>query len=353
MNNGEYNGGENGGFEEKEELIGVFEPTVDLGREKNNFSKLGFGISFFILVIMLSSLIIDLVVYNVFPDIYYSNLYINLLSPICIYGFGLPVLLLLIGKMSKKAPEKQKMKFGSWMLILLVCFGLMYIGANLGNQMMDNISRYFGNEYGNPVESMIDYSNLWITAIFVVIIAPIGEELIFRKLIIDRTAQYGSFVSIMLSALIFGLMHSNFSQFFYAFALGIVFGYVYYNTGNVFLTMALHAAVNFVGSIVTSFLQMGLNDLITDLNAANGMDLDVILEHGFVILSVLLYDVFVYGTMACAIVLPIVLRKRIVLKKGEVALPRGKALSTVISNAGMITMIVFFGLRFLLSILPA
>ena len=193
-----------------------------------------------------------------------------------------------------------------------------------------------------------------MTAIFTVVIAPIGEELLFRKLIIDRTMKYGSVVSILLSAFLFGLMHGNFSQFFYAFALGIVLGYVYFNTGKIYLTIALHAAVNFVGSILTSFLQMGLQGYMDDLAAVtNDVEVfGVLANHWPAVMTVMIYNLLVNLSMVFAIILPIIFRKRIVVQKGEVMLPRGKAFSTVLLNAGMITAISVFAFNFILSILP-
>jgi len=57
--------------------------------------------------------------------------------------------------------------------------------------------------------------------------------------------------------------------------------------------------------------------------------------------------------MICAIVLPIVLRKKIVLEKGEIEIPKGRAISTVVLNAGMIVMLVVYILEFVLNLIPA
>jgi membrane protease YdiL (CAAX protease family) len=74
----------------------------------------------------------------------------------------------------------------------------MYIGSFVGNYVMALASEIVGYDYNNMLESVIDDNNLWVTAIFTVVIAPIGEEFVFRKLIIDRTAKYGCFISVML-----------------------------------------------------------------------------------------------------------------------------------------------------------
>lgn len=52
------------------------------------------------------------------------------------------------------------------------------------------------------------------------IIGPIFEEILFRKILIDKTIKYGARISIIISALLFGLFHGNVNQFFYAFLMG-------------------------------------------------------------------------------------------------------------------------------------
>ena len=356
MNNGNFDPFDSSsGGNYNEEIVFDFQPSADLKKEKRNFSRLGFGMAFLMLTVLVTVLVIEIIVYALSPEFYNSMLFLNLLSPVCIYGFGLPVLWMFMRKMEVKVPERQKMKISEWLVIFVICMGLMYLGANIGNKVLEMISGLFGGyQYSNPVESLIDYNSLWLTAIFTVVVAPIGEEFIFRKLIIDRTSKYGSVVSILISAFLFGLMHGNFSQFFYAFALGIVLGYVYFKTGNVWLTVALHAAINFVGSIFTSLLQMGLQDYFNDL-AARTEDFElfaVIADHWGAMLVVMVYNLIINLSMVFAIILPIIFRKRIVLQRGEITLPKGRGFSTVLMNAGMITAMIVFGFQFLLSILP-
>ena len=341
-------------FDGGEEIILDFPPIADIEKEKRVFSRLGFGMALFVLTVLLSSFVVVIVAGLIGGDFVNSVLFDNLLSPICIYGFGLPVLMAVIGKMDISVPEKKQMKLSSWLLILLVGFGLMYIGAYIGNSVMSGLSQAFHYDYSNGLNDLIDYNSLWITAIFMVVVAPIGEEFIFRKLIIDRTGKYGSVVSILLSALMFGLMHSNFYQFFYAFALGIVLGYVYYNTGKLHLTILLHAVLNFSGSILATLLQGGLDSLMSDIENASedALLIDVLSEHWATILFTVIFELFVLGAMACAIIIPIVMRRRIAISKGEVQLPRHQTFSTVMMNAGMIVMMAVFAVNFALNLLP-
>jgi hypothetical protein len=60
-----------------------------------------------------------------------------------------------------------------------------------------------------------------------------------------------------------------------------------------------------------------------------------------------------WGAIVCAIVLPIVFRKKIILEKGEVQIPRGAGFSTLFLSAGGIVMLVLYFLEIALSLLPS
>ena len=204
------------------------EEKFDIAPVKKDFSKIGFGFLIFSGITLLVSLIIQLVVVSVSEEIYYSHLFLNLLTPVSMYVFALPVLIAFWRGVKPCPPEKRKMRLGEWLLYLIVGLGLMYIGAMIGNNVMSSLSVLTGNDYQNGLNAVVD-GNMWVTAFFVVLIAPIGEEFVFRKLLIDRTGKYGCFISALMSGLVFGLMHANLYQFFYATLLGFVLGYLYYN----------------------------------------------------------------------------------------------------------------------------
>jgi membrane protease YdiL (CAAX protease family) len=92
--------------------------------------------------------------------------------------------------------------------------------------------------------------------LFMVILAPLGEELIFRGIILDGLLKkYSAWKAIIVSALIFGAIHLNPWQFIPGFTLGIFFGWIYYHTQrNILQTFILHAVVNLSG-FATHFLE--------------------------------------------------------------------------------------------------
>lgn len=103
--------------------------------------------------------------------------------------------------------------------------------------------------------------------ILMVIAAPILEELIFRGIILDGLlSKYTPFKSILISSLLFGLVHLNPWQFVTGFMIGIFMGWVYYNTRSVLPTIIIHAAANLVGFSVRIFAdaESSLNNTLAD-----------------------------------------------------------------------------------------
>ena len=113
----------------------------------------------------------------------------------------------------------------------MICMGGVYFGCLIRQFLMTIVSVITGETMVHQVEEMIMDMSLWAVILSAVILAPIMEELIFRKLVLDRLAGYGPAVAMSVSALVFGLAHGNFYQFFYAFLLGLIFAYIYLHTG--------------------------------------------------------------------------------------------------------------------------
>ncbi len=331
--------------------------SVDLRQERLHISKIGFGIAVFVLV---NSLIQFALLYllKFLPGDLLGNLIVrNLLSPVSIYLFALPVLLLFLSRVPVGEGKKDRLPFGGWLLILVVAFGFMYIGNYIGIGVNALLSSLTGGDTSNPVAELMSMEILLVNILSVVIIAPIGEELIFRKLLMDRLNRYGGVTSILISGLAFGLMHGNFSQFFYATLLGFLLGYVYYRTGKIRLTITLHAAINLVGGILPTLISSELTKMYEEygemLNAPTSQGLgEMFLKYGWAIFGMLFMLVFMIATVITAVVIPIVLRKKIKLEKGDTVLPRGKRFQTVVLNAGMLLAFVLLAYPFIINLIP-
>lgn len=325
---------------------------------RKRFSVIGLGFALYTAISLVVALVIQIAAIIIDPQIVENILFLNVVTPVSLYVFALPVLLLVLYLFGAKgeAPEKKKMGILSLPLIFLVSFGLMYLGSFVGQGVMWGFTQAVGYDYANALESMIDNDSMWITVVFMCIVAPIGEEFVFRKLIIDRTHKYGGFVSILFSGLLFGLMHANFYQFFYAFALGLVLGYVYYSTGNIWYGIGLHAAINFVGSVLVSYLDAAVTEMTYAMIGVDMQSIDASLafyeEYGLILVAEYGFFLLVIASMISAIVLPIVFRNEIVLERKLPMLPRGKTLGAAFLNVGVILLLLVYIFEFIISLIP-
>ena len=92
----------------------------------------------------------------------------------------------------------------------------------------------------------------------VVVLGPIAEELALRGVSLGYASRALPFwAANLLQAGLFGLMHLNLVQGLYAFALGLVLGYVYHKCGNIIIPCILHMLYNGISTFVGDHLFFG------------------------------------------------------------------------------------------------
>ena len=167
---------------------------------------------------------------------------------------GFPFIWLLMRSVPKVKLEKRSLSFGQWFGFLMMTEGLMMAGSLIGSPIHTILTQPFTGETISNTTSAIQNSHIIVNTIGAGLGAPIFEELIFRKVLIDRTIRYGEYVSIVMSGVMFGLLHGNFQQFFFATLGGMLFAYVYIRTGRIRYSIFLHMAINLSSSLVMQTL---------------------------------------------------------------------------------------------------
>ncbi len=92
--------------------------------------------------------------------------------------------------------------------------------------------------------------------VMIAIVAPIGEELLFRGIMLRFAAKkmVGSiFWPIALTAVLFGTMHGNVVGLPSLIISGLLLGYIYYLTGSLVMSIFAHAIVNGSQAIIIYF----------------------------------------------------------------------------------------------------
>ena len=94
-----------------------------------------------------------------------------------------------------------------------------------------------------------------LLAIYICIVGPVLEELIYRGVVLRRLLPGGARQAILLSALCFGLMHHDLNQGLSAFWCGLIFGYaaLHYGLGT---SIGLHIAGNSIAEALPLLRQV-------------------------------------------------------------------------------------------------
>jgi membrane protease YdiL (CAAX protease family) len=216
--------------------------------------NIGLAYAIFSIVITCVQLLVSVGFGTLFPGFVQSNsvIFSLMLVMISVDMIGFPLIFGLTGKIPTRDIPKTKIGFFGFIPFIFMTFAILVPGMIVGTLVHTLMTIPFGGNGSNAVAELLVGSNPIPRIIVIGILAPIFEELIFRKLLIDRLSRYGSFIAIIVSGLFFGLFHGNFSQFFFATGIGILFAFLYSKTGKIHLTIILHMIVNMYTSVITT-----------------------------------------------------------------------------------------------------
>lgn len=96
--------------------------------------------------------------------------------------------------------------------------------------------------------------NIYIALFGSVIIGPILEELVFRYLIYNNLNKFNNKnTSIILSSLIFALVHNGFINIVYAFIIGTILTIIYSKNKNIKEVIILHMVANLMSLLIKEY----------------------------------------------------------------------------------------------------
>ena len=320
------------------------EKTARSKEQSRQFSRLGLVLFAFMGVAFAAQLVLIVITMLVGLvgglDVDFENQTVQIvISAISMYGVAFPVAALLMRLIPKQGrPGGETWSAMQLAACLVICIGIGFVGILL-SQFVDVVFPSGGD--GVQPEDMMTGAGMLLNIAMVVFAAPVVEELLYRKMLIDRIAAYGDGVSVVVSGLLFGLAHGNFSQFFYAFGLGALFAYVYIKTGHIGYTIGFHMFFNLIGGVFTVELNKGLMEvrdpagMVARLEQLFGVDLGPVVP---LVCSALL-TVYLVMSVVCAVgglVILISRRKEIVFRPGEKPMVWGRRFSAVVLNPGVI-----------------
>jgi hypothetical protein len=103
----------------------------------------------------------------------------------------------------------------------------------------------------SDVVNKIFSGEITVVVLYIVLFAPIVEELIFRGVMLTKLLPVLPFFAAnILQAAIFGIYHWNIIQGVYAFGIGLLFGYVSHRFRSLAASILLHMAINSTAFLV-------------------------------------------------------------------------------------------------------
>ncbi len=134
----------------------------------------------------------------------------------------------------------KKIKISTALMVVLFTFMVMPLTT-----LINAISMMFVDNAVLTMSEVLLEMPFIVTFFMVAIFAPFCEEFVFRGIIFKGYRKIGSaFASVLLSGILFGLMHLNFNQAGYALVIGIGMALLVEATGSIFSSMICHFVYN-------------------------------------------------------------------------------------------------------------
>lgn len=158
----------------------------------------------------------------------------------------------------KKTKMALKLKNVLWCVLisLIAVFGLIYFVG-----LFDTIFQNWGYVEEPSAFACTTFIRFFISVIIAAVIPAIMEELVFRGIIFKGLKQKGYWFAIVVSSVMFFIVHLSLSSIIYPLIMGIIFCFIVQKTGNVVYSIIVHFCNNFLVLLI-QYLQYAINKQI-------------------------------------------------------------------------------------------
>ncbi len=159
----------------------------------------------------------------------------------------------------KRVPTKQmfysnkKMTVGAFLQFICVFMGAQFLFSYVF-ELMEIGLNLLGYTAIGSMEIATSTSTTISMFLYASLIGPIVEELIYRGYVLRSVEKYGKVLAIVVSSVLFGIMHVNLPQDVFAFGVGLIFAYVAIEYSIVW-SIVIHI---FNNCVLVDLLSMGL-----------------------------------------------------------------------------------------------
>lgn len=139
-----------------------------------------------------------------------------------------------------KAIRFKKIKGSNIILVILFAYLISPLMT-----LINAISMLFvTNNTASFMDNILGNNGFIISLLLIAFIPCVLEETVYRGIFYNEYRKVSPIKGIILSAFLFGIMHLNFNQFSYAFAMGIIFALLIEATDSILSTMIVHFFIN-------------------------------------------------------------------------------------------------------------
>lgn len=175
-------------------------------------------------------------------------------------AMGVPLGIAHLIRNKRTGISKYNFRLSSLKIMVLVSISIIAIQTGVISPIVNSLPM---PEFMKKIFLELANQNGMFSFISIVIAAPIMEELIFRGIILNGLLRrYSPVKSIIISSILFGIVHLNPWQFIGASIFGLFSGWVYYRTGKLTLSIIIHSVNN-----LFAFIGMYFMDAETMMNA--------------------------------------------------------------------------------------
>lgn len=158
--------------------------------------------------------------------------------------------------------------------------------------ILNSISTIFVENHAANTMSYLTSNPLWLNILFTALIPAICEEYLFRGLLFHGYKRRNPLKAILMSSLLFGLIHMNVNQFIYAFVMGCILCMLVYATGTVISSMIAHFIFNGINVVLSYYSENIMKEL-----EASGEETAALSATDYVIVYGIQIIIAVFGLM--------------------------------------------------------
>lgn len=147
--------------------------------------------------------------------------------------------------------------FGVAFFGIIGAIGLCML-ANIINSYVLTFFSDIGLSVPEAPQTMVNTPTSLALNLFTMAVLPaLLEEMIYRGYILRTLRPYGNWFAVIVSSILFSLMHGNLRQIPFAFIVGLVLGLLYVTTDNIWMPIAVHFTNNAI-SVLMEYLGFSL-----------------------------------------------------------------------------------------------